>query len=428
MQNVVLIYYYIISMVLPTAECGSAFHAPRAASYGETVQSNMQFLESIKVVEFSHMVMGPSAGMILADLGAQVVKIEPIGGDKTRRLPGSGAGYFAMFNRNKHSICVDIKSPEGAEVVRDLLRDADVMIENFRPGALDRLGLDYESVRALNPRIIYQSSKGFLSGPYEQRTALDEVAQMMGGLAYMTGPENRPLRAGSSVVDITGGMFGVIGILAALQRRHQTGEGARVTSALFETTAFLVGQHIAQHAVTGVAAKPMPSRVSAWAIYDVFDASDGQVFVGVVSDTQWRQFCEVFGFAEWAVDQSLAANRDRVERRPDILPRLRDLFAGMTTADLQEKLAAAGLPYAPINRPEDLVEDAHLSYGGFHTLTLPGSEDTVQLPKLPIEIDGDRGDIRHDLPDIGEDSDRILADLGYTEAKIGDLKAMGAIA
>ena len=388
----------------------------------------MQFLDGIKVVEFSHMVMGPSAGMILADLGARVVKIEPIGGDKTRRLPGSGAGYFAMFNRNKHSICVDLKSTEGAEVIRDLLREADVMIENFRPGALDKLGLGYQSVKAMNPGIVYQSSKGFLSGPYEQRTALDEVAQMMGGLAYMTGPENRPLRAGSSVIDITGGMFGVIGILAALQRRHETGEGAHVTSALYETTAFLVGQHIAQHAVTGVAAKPMPSRVSAWAIYDVFDTGDGQVFVGVVSDTQWRQFCEVFGFSDWAADATLQTNRDRVERRPDIMPRLREHFAGMGSDALQDKLAQAGLPYAPIKRPEDLPDDFHLAFNGFHTLTLPGSSDELQLPKLPIEIDGERGEIRHDLPDIGEDCDRILTDLGYAEERIHHLRSIGAIA
>ncbi len=388
----------------------------------------MQFLNGIKVVEFSHMVMGPSAGMILADLGAHVVKIEPIGGDKTRRLPGSGAGYFAMFNRNKHSICVDLKSAEGAEVIRDLLRQADVMIENFRPGALAKLGLDYESVKAINPGIVYQSSKGFLSGPYEQRTALDEVAQMMGGLAYMTGPENRPLRAGSSVIDITGGMFGVIGVLSALQRRHDTGEGAHVTSALYETTAFLVGQHIAQHAVTGVAARPMPSRVSAWAIYDVFDTSDGQVFVGVVSDTQWRQFCEVFGFTDWAADETLETNPDRVERRPDIMPRLREQFAGMTSDTLQEKLALAGLPYAPIKRPEDLPDDAHLAFNGFHSLTLPGSEEALRLPKLPIEIDGERGEIRHDLPEIGEDCDRILSDLGYADEKIRHLRSAGAVA
>ena len=390
--------------------------------------SKMQFLNGIKVVEFSHMVMGPSAGLILADLGAHVIKIEPIGGDKTRRLPGSGAGYFAMFNRNKNSICVDLKSPEGSEVIRDLLSDADVMIENFRPGALNKLGLDYESVKAINPGIIYQSSKGFLSGPYEKRTALDEVAQMMGGLAYMTGPENRPLRAGSSVIDITGGMFGVIGILAALERRHQSGEGAHVTSALYETTAFLVGQHIAQHAVTGTPAKPMPSRVSAWAIYDVFDTSDGQVFVGVVSDTQWRTFCTVFGFDDWAADETLAANRDRVERRPDILPYLREHFAGMSSAVLQDKLAEAGLPFAPIMRPQDLPDDTHLAHNGFHTLTLPETKKKARLPKLPIEMDGERGEISHDLPEAGEDSDRILADLGYPDAKIQHLRAIGAVA
>lgn len=388
----------------------------------------MQPLDRIRVVEFSHMVMGPSAGVILADLGADVVKVEPIGGDKTRNLPGSGAGYFAMFNRNKQSICVDLKSAEGLQVIHDLIGDADVMIENFRPGALAKLGLDYDSVRRINPRIIYQSSKGFLSGPYDHRTALDEVAQMMGGLAYMTGPEGRPLRAGSSVIDITGGMFGVIGILAALERRHHTGEGAHVTSALYETTAFLVGQHIAQHAVTGVAAKPMPSRVSAWAIYDVFDTSDGKMFVGVVSDSQWRSFCRVFGLTDWADDPALAANRDRVEQRPAILPRLRDLFAAMPSAGLQEKLTEAGLPFAPIMRPEDLVDDAHLAENGLHTLTLPGSDRTVRLPKLPVEFDGGRGDIRHDLPEVGEDCDAILAGLGYSEERIRALRSAGTVA
>jgi len=388
----------------------------------------MQFLDGIKVVEFSHMVMGPSAGLILADLGADVVKIEPIGGDKTRRLPGSGSGYFAMFNRNKHSICLDIKRPEGAAVTRDLLKRADVMIENFRPGALDKLGLDYDSVRAINPGIIYQSSKGFLSGPYGDRTALDEVAQMMGGLAYMTGPENRPLRAGASVIDITGGMFGVIGILAALQRRHHTGEGAHITSALYETTAFLVGQHIAQLAVTGVPAKPMPSRISAWAVYDVFDTADGQMFVGVVSDTQWQQFCEVFGLDEWWDNAQWRSNADRVQHRDEIIPRLRALFSTLSSDALQERLVAAGLPFAPIMRPQDLVDDAHLSENGFHQLTLPGSDDTFRLPKLPIEIDGARNELRHDLPDVGEDSDRILADLGYAPDRIADLRARGVVA
>lgn len=259
----------------------------------------MAHLEGVRVLEFSHMVMGPTVGMILADLGAEVIKVEPLGGDKTRNLPGSGAGYFAMYNRNKRSITVDLKSAEGIEVIRGLLANSDVMIENFRDGALDKLGLGYETVRKIKPNIIYQSCKGFLSGPYENRTALDEVAQMMGGLAYMTGPSGRPLRAGASVIDVSGALFGVIGILSALLSRKDTGKGANVRASLYETTAFLVGQHIAQGAVTGTPAPPMPERISAWAVYDVFDTSDGQIFVGVVSDGQWKSLCEEFGLTDW---------------------------------------------------------------------------------------------------------------------------------
>ncbi len=242
-------------------------------------------LAGIRVVEFTHMVMGPAVGHILAGLGAEVIRVEPIGGDQTRRLLGSGAGYFPMYNRGKQSICLNLKSAEGLAIARDLAASADVLVENFRPGALDRLGLDYETLSVANPRLIYCSEKGFLPGPYEDRTALDEVAQMMGGLAYMTGPPGRPLRAGSSVIDVTGGMFGVIGILAALEERHRTGRGQKVIASLFETTIYMVGQHMAQFAVTGKPAAPMPARISAWAIYDVFETQDEPVFLGVVSDS-----------------------------------------------------------------------------------------------------------------------------------------------
>ena len=206
-------------------------------------------LKGITVVEFTHMVMGPAAGLILADLGADVIKVEPLHGDNTRRLGGSGAGYFAMYNRNKRSLCIDLKSEEGLEIAYRIVSKADILIENFRPGAMNKFGLDYETLNLENPSLIYCSLKGFLSGPYEHRTALDEVTQMMGGLAYMTGLPDRPMRAGSSVVDISGGMFGVIGILAALQKRNLSGVGEHITSALVESTAFMVGQHMAQEAV-----------------------------------------------------------------------------------------------------------------------------------------------------------------------------------
>jgi crotonobetainyl-CoA:carnitine CoA-transferase CaiB-like acyl-CoA transferase len=385
------------------------------------------FLSGIKVVEFSHMIMGPSVGVVLADLGADVIKVEPLDGDKTRNLIGSGAGFFAMFNRNKRSICVDLKRPSGREAVMRIIAGADVVIENFRAGALNKLGLGYEDCRKANPKIIYQSSKGFLHGPYEDRAALDEVVQMMGGLAYMTGPVGRPLRAGSSVVDITGGLFGVISILGALMERDKTGHGTHLTSALYETTAFLVGQHIAQYAVSGAPAAPMPERISAWAVYDVFQTADVQIFVGVVSDGQWTSFCAEFGFDDWSRDESLRRNRDRVLRRDDILPVLRKRFSAMQSAELLERLERAGLAFAPIRRPEDLGDDPHLMADGFYELTLPGGEKTVSLPKLPISVDGERLALHRDLPECGAHTEEVLTEAGLSSVEIEELKSSGAI-
>ncbi|KPP94871.1 CaiB/BaiF CoA-transferase family protein [Erythrobacter sp. HL-111] len=383
-------------------------------------------LAGIKVVEFTHMVMGPTVGHILAGLGAEVVRVEPIGGDRTRRLKGSGAGYFPMYNRGKASICLDLKSADGMAVARDLVAGADVLVENFRPGALDRLGLDYESCARANERLIYCSEKGFLPGPYEQRTALDEVAQMMGGLAYMTGPPGKPLRAGASVIDVTGGMFGVIGILAALEERHRTGRGQKVTASLFETTIYLVGQHMAQYAVTGTPAAPMPARVSAWAIYDVFETKDEPVFIGVVTDALWEKFCKLFGLDELWADESLRENNARVEARDRILPVIRELVATMTRAEVIAKLDGSGLPFAPIGRPEDMFDDPHLQQGGLEDVTLDNGTE-VRLPTIPLEMGGKRiGGLQH-LPKPGRDARAVLAGLGYDEERIAALIAGGAV-
>ncbi len=381
-------------------------------------------LSGLTVIEFTHMVMGPSIGVILADLGADVIKVEPPGGDATRGLLGSGAGYFPMFNRNKRSICLDLKHPGGVALARRLVGGADILVENFRPGTLARLGLGYDDMAAANAGLIYCSAKGFLAGPYEQRTALDEVAQMMGGLAYMTGPPGRPLRAGASVIDIAGGMFGVIAILAALERRHRTGRGAEVKCSLFETTAFLVGQHMAQKAVTGEAARPMPVRISAWAIYDVFETRnpDEQLFVGVVSDGQWRAFCTAFGLETLGADPALARNNQRVLARDTLLPQIRTLFKGFDRAALVEKLETIGLPFAPIVRPDELFEDAHLTAaGGLVDVTVPGGAAT-RLPALPIEIDGGRLGLRADIPAPGRDGAAILRGLGLSDREIAGLE------
>ena len=385
-------------------------------------------LEGIRVIEFSHMVMGPSAGLVLADLGADVIKVEPVAGDKTRTLRGSGAGYFAMYNRNKRSIRIDLKSDEGRHAAKRLVRTADILVENFRPGAMDKLGLDYNSLAAENPGLIYCSNRGFLDGPYQHRTALDEVAQMMGGLAYMTGPPGRPLRAGASVIDVTGGMFAALGALAALEERHRTGRGQLVKSSLYETTVFLVGQHMAQFAVTGAPAAPMPARLSAWAIYDVFEtADDERVFVGVVSDSQWLTFCENFGFDDMLADDSLRVNNHRVAARDRIIPEVQARFREMTQSELMDRLDASGLPFAPIARPEDLLDDPHLAEsGGLLNMTLPGGVD-VRLPALPVELDGHRFGVRRDPPASGEHADEVLLEAGLSSDEIEALVDAGVV-
>jgi crotonobetainyl-CoA:carnitine CoA-transferase CaiB-like acyl-CoA transferase len=388
-------------------------------------------LAGVKVIEFTHMVMGPAAGLMLADMGADVIKIEPVGGDATRHLLGSGSGYFPMFNRNKRSFCVNLKSAEGKAAVLKLIEGADVLIENFRPGTMDRLGFGYDDLSKLNPGLIYCSEKGFLSGPYEHRTALDEVAQMMGGLAYMTGPPGQPLRAGASVIDVTGGMFGAIAMLGALYQRNTTGKGQKVVASLFESTVFLVGQHMAQKAVTGNAAAPMPARVSAWAIYQVFQTKDEPVFVGVVSDKQWNLLCDAFGLDELANDASLKTNNERVLAKERLVPLIQEVFMGYTKADLMEKLEKTGLPFAPITRPEDLFDDEHLkASGGLVPFTVTDGDfkgEQVELPALPIEMDGHRFGLHQPVPHAGEHTREVLLGAGYSEEQIQAMLDDGSI-
>jgi len=379
-------------------------------------------LEGVRVVEFTHMVMGPTCGMVLADLGAEVIKIEPVKGDSTRHLMGSGAGFFPLFNRNKKSIALDLQSPEGIEIAYKLISTADIVSENFKSGTMQKLGLDYESLRRQNESLIYVSHKGFLPGPYAHRTALDEVVQMMGGLAYMTGRSGDPLRAGSSINDIMGGLFGAIGAMAALMQRTHTGKGMEVQSALFENNVFLVAQHMMQYAVTGNAAKPMPERISAWGIYDVFTLKDDeQVFLGVVSDTQWDLFCNAFGFKDLRADDRLKSNNNRVQQRSWLMPTLRERLAGFSAKEITAIFEKQGLPFAPISKPQDLFDDIHLkTTGGLEVMELPNGKETA-VPLLPITLEGERLHIRTAPPKIGQNSVELLTELGYSEMETKQL-------
>lgn len=385
-------------------------------------------LAGIRVVEFSQMVMGPSCGLILADLGADVVKVEPPEGERTRRLGGVASGFFATFSRNKRSLALDTTTEAGQRVARRLIARSDVLIENFRPGLMQRFGLDYESVAAFAPRLVYCSLKGFLPGPYEKRTALDEVVQMMGGLAYMTGPPGKPMRAGASVNDIMGGMFGVIAIQAALAQRQRTGRGQHIQSALFENNVFLMGQAMLYESVTGQPAQPWSVRDAPWPVYDLFETADGsKMFLAIVGEEHWRDFCRAFGRDAWLADERLATSAARVAARDWLIPEIAALLRERTPAELASIFERIGTPFAPVQAPTDLFADPHLAAsGGLLDIRLPGG-GTGKAPALPLTMDGKRLPKRLDPPLPGADTRAVLAELGFSDEEIGALARSGTI-
>ena len=387
-------------------------------------------LRGIKVLELSHMIMGPAGGLVLADLGAEVVKVEPLDGDRTRRLKGSGIGYFPVFSRNKQSLAVDLKSTEGQALVRQLALGCDMLIENFRDDSLAQYGLDYASLSAANPGLIYVSLKGFLSGPYKQRTALDEVVQMMGGMAYINGSTGAPQRVAPSVNDILGGTFGVVGALAALNDRQRTGRGRHVRAGLFENNLLLVAQFIAQQQLSGQAPVPMgDKRTPPWGVYDIFDTQDGgRVFVAVVSDANWQTFCRDFLPAGWSTDERLRTAIQREAARPWLVPEVAAILKQWKTDDLCTALEASGLSYGPIRQPYDLLSDRHLKEGGaLIPTTMPGGQH-VDAAALPIEFDGQKMGKRLDPQPVGAQTRSILRGLGLDEARIASLIEQGVVA
>ncbi len=385
-------------------------------------------LEGVRVLEFCHTVMGPSAGVLLADLGCDVIKIEPAdGADRTRRLPGFASGFFYAFNRNKRAIGVDLKSAEGRAIVHRLAQTADIVIENYAPATMKKLGVSYEDLSAINPRLIYCSLKGYLSGPYENRAALDEVVQFQAGLAYMTGPPGKPLRAGASVVDIMGGMFGVIGIQAALREREVTGKGQLIKSALFESAAFLMVQHLAGEAVTGQETPPFPARRGAWAVYEPFMCKDGeQIFLGITSDGQWKRFCAKFGLSSWIDDPAMESNELRTQKRDVIIPAVADIVARYDLAEMSRLAEEIEISFAPVARPKHLRDDPHLNAGG-HMLEIEFPNGPSRVPGLPLEMGNHKFGVRRQAPEPSQHTREVLLEAGYAPGDIDLLAANGVI-
>jgi crotonobetainyl-CoA:carnitine CoA-transferase CaiB-like acyl-CoA transferase len=394
-------------------------------------------LVGIRVLEFSHTVMGPTAGLVFAEFGADVIKVEPAPrGDHTRGLGGFGAGFFAAFNRNKRSLAVDLKRKEGQAVIHRLVPTADVVLENFGPGTMERLGCGYEQLAGLNPRLVYLALKGYLAGPYEHRPALDEVVQFQTGLAFMTGPPGQPLRAGASVIDIMGALFGVVAAQAALREREITGKGQRVSSALFESAAFLMSTHMAGMVATGLEARPMPARRGAWAVYEVFQTGGGgQLFIGVTSDQQWTRFVEEFGLQQLAADPRLATNVRRLAERAWLIPTLQEVLATLPQDEVAQRCERCNVSWAPVGQPGDLFADPHLlATGGLVDVLISrfggGDGKVAGLPALPVEfgVDRQRPGIRRQPPRMGEHNAEVLNEAGFTTAEIAGLAEAGVIA
>ena len=385
-------------------------------------------LSGLRILELGHTVMGPSCSMVLADLGADVIKVEPPEGDRTRANVGFGSALFPVFNRNKRSLCIDLKSEEGKSVFQKVVATADALLENFAPGTMDRLGLGYEALSKKHPRLVFCSLKGFLSGPYAKRAALDEIVQFMGGLAYMTGPRGMPLRAGASVVDIMGGMFGALGIMAALRERERTGRGQLVESSLFESTAFLVAQHMGQQALTGKAPPPMPEKASSWAVYDPFKTADGKtVFVGITSDNHWRSFCTGFEVEELLSDPDLKTNPLRARQRQKIMPVVTAKFAAETSESLCAKLERLNIPFGPLATPGDLFDDPHLNESGRMLDVLLPTGKRAKIPGLPLDMDGRKTQIRRQPPHMGEHTWAVLEEAGYSGDEIDRMVEQGIV-
>ena len=386
-------------------------------------------LAGIRGIEFCQTIMGPTAGMLLADLGADVIKVEPSpDGDKTRSLPGFAAGFFAGFNRNKRSVALNLKSPEGQAAAHRLVETADVVFENYAPGTMAKLGCDYGTLKAINPRLVYCALKGFLSGPYEHRLALDEVVQFMAGMAYMTGPPGRPLRAGASVIDIMGGTYAVIGVMCALKDRERTGKGQHVQSALFESTAFLMTQHLAGEAITGKETPPMPARVGAWAVYEPFETKDGRhIFLGLTSDNHWNRFRDEFGLDHLKDDPDYASNEARVAMRPVALPMIAAIMKQYNHDDMLAILEAIEVPFSPVAKPSDLFDDPQLNADGRMLHVRMPTGDMTKLPRLPIEVGDHDFGLRRQPPEPGEHTAEALEEAGFTAEEVQSLEKIGAV-
>ena len=373
-------------------------------------------LEGVRVLDLSRVLAGPYATMVLGDLGADVLKVEhPERGDDTRHwgppFAGGESAYFLSVNRNKRSIGIDLKDPDGFERVEKLAAGADVMIENWRRGALEKLGLGYEKLKSANPDLIYCSITGFGPGPDEDRPGYDFLVQARGGVMGITGqPGGEPTKVGVAIADIVCGLFASNAILAALHRRSVTGEGARIEVPLFESTLGWLAnrgqEYLTSGEDTGLIGNAHPSIVP----YQTFDAEDKPLVVAVGKNTQFANLCKVIGRPELAEDERFATNPDRVANREALISELQREFSERPADEWADELRAAGVPSGPVNTLADVLADEHLLGSGMLQELNHPSAGHIEMLASPILIEGERLSIRRPPPTLGQHTDETYDD------------------
>lgn len=401
-------------------------------------------LAGLLVLDLSRILAGPSLTQTLGDLGAEVIKIErPGAGDDTRGwgppFLRDAAGretresaYYLAYNRNKRSLAVDLDSAAGQTLIRDLAARADILVENFKVGGLVQYGLDYESLRAVNPRLVYCSVTGFgQTGPGAARAGYDYLVQGEGGLMSITGePDAMPVKVGVAVCDVIAGLHGAVAILAALRHRDATGAGQHIDVALLDAAVATLGNQ-AQGYLTGGEVPPRIGNAHPYIMpYNVFATADGHVILAVGNDSQFGKFCALAGAPDLAADPRFARNADRVRNRTDLQPILETLLAARTTGWWMDELARVGVPAAPINRIDAVFRDPQVQARGM-TVTLPhpvAATGAVELLSYPVKLSATPATHRHAPPTLGQDSDAVLRDvLGLDAARIADLRAAGVV-
>lgn len=385
-------------------------------------------LEGIKVLDLTRVLAGPYATMILGDLGADIIKIEiPGKGDDSRHFgpyQNDESAYFMSINRNKRSMTLNLKDDNGKKILKDMIKKADVIVENFRPGTMEKLGLGYDVIKEINPKIIYAAASGFgHSGPYSKRAAYDAVVQAMGGIMSITGEKGgKPMRVGPSVGDITAGLFTAIGILGALVSRNETGRGQKVDVAMLDCQVAILENAIARYLVSKENPKPAGNKHTSIVPFEVFETKDNEIIVAAGNDVLWSKFCQVIDKPELANDERFKTNPLRNENYDALRPLIAEPLTHKNTLEWQNLLDDAGVPNGPINNMEKVVNDPQVKAREMIVEVEHPTAGKLKMPGIPVKMSDTPGSIRRPSPLLGEHNYEILDELlGYDKETVDDL-------